>query len=103
MAKDILDALRQAEDDASAREKAAKESAQKKIDDAKAQAKQMIIDAEKDADKEAEKQYESARIEGDNELAKARNVAATKCDIIKSKADKNREGVVKKAVEFVLN
>ena len=93
MAKDILDAIR---------EKQAKESAQKQIDDAKLQAKQLIADAENQADKEAEKRYESARVDGDNELIKAKKAAAGKCDLIHKKAENNRESVVSKAVDFIL-
>ena len=103
MAKDILDAIRQAEEDSGKRELEARESAKKKIDDAEAQAKQMIIDAQLKADAEAEKRYEAARIDGENELIKARSAAKTKCDLIESTAEKNRDRVVDDAVNFLLN
>ena len=102
MAKDILDAIRQAEEDAKNRESEAKLAAQKKIENTMAQAQQMINDAELNFEKEAQKRYESARIDGDNEMLKAKNAADGKCGQIQKIADSNREAVVEKAVEFIL-
>lgn len=103
MAKDILDAIRQAELNAAEREALARDSAQKKINDAHAKAKQLINDAELKADADAAKRYESAGIDGENELIKARKSADSKCESIKAAADKNRDNVIKSTVDFILN
>lgn len=103
MAKDILDAIRQAEEDAKTRESQAKQSAQKRIEEAKAEAQSLIDNAELNSDKEAQKRYDAARIEGDNEMVKARESAADKCADIKKTADKNRAAVINNAIEYILH
>ncbi|MCR5652728.1 MAG: hypothetical protein K6F88_02910, partial [Ruminococcus sp.] len=75
---------------------------QKKIDDAHAQAKQMIADAQAKADAEAEKRYDEAKTNGDNELIKAKIAADNKCALIHKTAEKNRDKVVSDAVNFIL-
>ena len=103
MAKDILDAIRQAEDDAKAREAQANDEAQKRIAETNAKAKQLIADAQAEEDKNAEKRYEIARADGDAELEKGKKTAESKCAEISQTADKNREGVIDKAVDFLLS
>ena len=57
MAKDILDAIRQAEDDFKNRESDARKAAQKKLEDAKKDAQSLKAKAVEELNAESEKKY----------------------------------------------
>lgn len=102
MAKDILDAIRLAEDNARAREEEALSAAQESAVQTKKAAAKLIAQREKDAAHKAEEELKIAQTQGENELEKARQIAREQCGRISALADKNRESVIKNAVNAIL-
>ena len=102
MAKDILDAIRTAEDEARAREAEAKTAAQESAAQAKKAAAALVAEREKKAAQKAEDELKNAQAQGEQELEKARQSAHEQCGNISALADKNRENVIKNAANAIL-
>ena len=103
MARDILEAIKSAEEECKIRELYAKKSAQEKIISAEAEAKRLIAEAAQNAEREAQSRYESAKADGDKELNKARQASDNKCAQIHKFAEINRQSVIENAVKYLLN
>lgn len=103
MAKDILDAVRLAEEESKNRENDAKKAAQKKLESAKKDAQALIKNADAEFSQENEKLFSEARSEGERIRQKAEQAAADKCSDIHKVAQRNRENVIGNAINAILN
>ncbi len=103
MAKEILNAIYNAEEECKARENDANLKAQEQIDKAKKDADELIKKAENNALNEADELLDKARLDSDKELENAKKEASEKCLLISETASKNRENVINLAVNMLLN
>ncbi len=103
MAKEILDAIYNAEEECKAREAEAEKAAEEKIDAAKKQAEELIKNAQAEAEKNSEARIESIKAEAEAIYNKAQNAADSKSSLISSTAEKNRADVIKQSVEALLH
>ena len=101
MAKDMLDAVRAAEEEAQAREEKAAELAAEKTARAKSDAAAMIGDRKKAAEQNAERELDEARARLDKKSEAAAAEAQKQCGEISALAEKNRGAVIKKAAELL--
>ena len=103
MAKDMLDAVLNAESECKIREA-----------EAKAKAEQAVLQAEKDcgklkakvkaeAESRAQAMFEKARSDGKKELTEAVKLSEIKCKKISETAEKNRLSVIKNAVNYLID
>jgi F0F1-type ATP synthase membrane subunit b/b' len=102
MAKDILDAIRAAEEECGEREAQAKADAQERAAQAKKDAAALIDKREQAAREKCEKSLEQARAEAEKALEEARASAGSQCADISATAEKNRGRVVRDAAEAIL-
>ena len=86
MAKDMLDAIYNAEEDCRQREANARAESAEKVEQTKADAKQVML-------------FEKTAKEGKKELEKASEKANLECDILSQTADKNRKRVIDGAIQ----
>lgn len=99
MAKDMLDAVYEAEQQCARRESDAKAAAAEKMQRAKEDAANLIEAARKKALEDAELLYEKARSDGKSELNGAVSSAGSRCDALARTAEKNRGRVIELAVK----
>ena len=97
-----LFAVLAAEEEAERREEQAKAEAKESIAEASRQAERLIADAEKEAADEAEKLFKKAKDDGEDQLVIARHAADAKCSELEKTAEKNRADVIQGAVNTVL-
>ena len=102
MAKDMLDAIRAAEEECRQREAQAKTDAAAGLSEAGAKAKQLVFDREQKRLGECDAEIEKARSESERALAEARENALKGCDELTATAEKNRPSVVKNAADALL-
>lgn len=102
MAKDMLQAVFNAEEECRLRESNAKAEASKRIQQAKADAVQLIKDAENDANAKAQAILDNEKRAGEKALEKAKLDAKNECTIISDTAEKNRTKVIKNAVKYLI-
>ncbi len=102
MAKDMLDAIISAEEEAKQRESEARKKADDYIADAGKEADAIVDNARLSAEKNAEKLFDEVKAESDILYEKSLAAAAQNCDRISSLADKNRDKVIRGAVDSVL-
>ena len=103
MAKDILDAIRAAEDDSREREERAKADAQNRIEQTKKLAQSKIAEAGALDAKDAERLCQQAAAESERLKAKSRRAADEKCESIHSVAEQRRGEVIEKTAALLLN
>ena len=96
MAKDMLDAIYNAEEDCRQREANARAE---RVEQTKADAKQVVLSAKEKAQKDADMLFEKTVKEGKKELEKASEKANLECDILSRTADKNRKRVIDGAIQ----
>lgn len=102
MAKEILDAIYNAEEECKTREAEAEKAADEKIEVAKKQAEELIKNAEAEAERNSTVRIESIKSEAEAIYNKAQNAADSKSSLISSIAEKNRADVIKQSVEALL-
>ena len=102
MAKDMLQAVFNAEEECRLRESNAKAEASKRIQQAKADAVQLIKDAENDANAKAQAILDNEKRAGEKALEKAKLDDKNECTIISDTAEKNRTKVIKNAVKYLI-
>ena len=102
MAKDMLQAVFNAEEECRLRESNAKAEASKRIQQAKADAVQLIKDAENDANAKAQAILDNEKRAGEKALEIANLDAKNECTIISDTAEKNRTKVIKNAVKYLI-
>lgn len=103
MAKEILDAIYNAEEECKTKETEAKTEAQARIKDAEIKAQKFIDDAEAKAKEEADELVAQAEKNGEDNFEKAKAAASGKCEIITQSAKKNRQTVIKQSIDALLN
>ncbi len=103
MAKDLLDAICAAEDEAKTREEKANELAAEKAKQANTDAAALIESRRKAAEQKASEKLEAAAAEFEQENKQAREDAEKQCEKVGGLADKNREAVIKHAAELLLS
>ena len=91
MAKDMLDAIYNAEEDCRQREANARAESAERVEQTKA--------AKEKAQKDADMLFEKTAKEGKKELEKASEKANLECDILSRTADKNRKRVIDGAIQ----
>ena len=96
MAKDMLDAIRAAEEECRLREEQAKSDADELIEQAKRDAEALI--AKSDADALAD-----AKLKCAEEERRTVQSSAEECERLRRLAEKNRPGVIRKAAEALLS
>lgn len=100
MAKDMLDAIYNAEEDCRQREANARAESAERVEQTKADAKQVVLSAKEKAQKDADMLFEKTAKESKKELEKASEKANLECDILLSRtADKNRKRVIDGAIQ----
>lgn len=99
MAKDMLDAIYNAEEDCRQREANARAESAEKVEQTKADAKQVVLSAKEKAQKNADMLFEKTAKEGKKELENASEKANLECDILSRTADKNRKRVIDGAIQ----
>lgn len=100
MAKDMLDAIYNAEEDCRQREANARAESAERVEQTKADAKQVVVlSAKEKAQKDADMLFEKTAKEGKKELEKASEKANLECDILSRTADKNRKRVIDGAIQ----
>lgn len=99
MAKDMMKAIFEAEEECKAREAQAKAQAAQDAENAKAEAKKLIDDAKAQAQAEASQLFEELKMEGAKELDQSMKTAENRCAVISKMAEKNRDKVIKAVVE----
>ena len=102
MAKDILDAIRAAEEECGEREAQAKADAQERAAQAKKDAAALIEKREQAARERCENALAQTRADAEKELEKARDSAGSQSAEISAAAAKNRGRVVRDAAEAIL-
>ncbi len=102
MAKDMLNAVLEAENECKLRVSDAKSRADMKITDAKKQAQKMIETAVANAQDNAQKAFDKVNSDAAIELKAAAALADEKCSRISQTAEKNRTKVIKNAVDFLI-
>ena len=103
MAKDMLDAVCAAEEEAAAREEKALETAAETAAQAKKDAAALIENRKKAAEQKSADELNKAKAELERQSIKARTEAENACGDISALADKNRESVIAKAAALLLN
>ncbi len=99
MAKDMLDAVFEAEEQCAKREADAKSAAARKSETAKRDAELLKDKAKQTALADAEALYAQARAEGEKELKNALDKASVQCGAMSETAQKNRSRVIELAVK----
>ena len=102
MAKDMLQAVFNTEEECKMRESNAKADASKRIQQAKTDAVQIVKDAENDANIKAQAILDNERLSGEKAFEKAKLDAKNECTIISDTAEKNRTKVIKNAVKYLI-
>lgn len=102
MAKDMLQAVFNTEEECKKRENDAKAEASKRIQQAKTEAAQLIKDTEASANLNAQAILDKERALGKEALEKARLDAEKECAVISETAEKNRTNVIKNAVSYLI-
>ena len=103
MAKDMLDAVLNAENDCKAREAEAKAKAEQAVVQAEKDCERLIAISRAEAEKKAKEMFEKAKADGIKELEEAEALAEVKCNKISKNAEKNRSDVIKKAVNYLFD
>ena len=101
MAKDMLNAVTQAESECAEREENARLMAEESENQARQDAARLIEAAKTDAEAQAEKTLEKARQDGELELQRARESAKSKAKEIEKTAAKNRPKVIESATRLL--
>lgn len=101
MAKDMLEAVYQAEEECKQRETNAKAKSAQRIEQAKAEAAQAVLLAKENAQKSAEVLFEKTMGENRQELKSACEKADFDCEILSQTADKNRSRVIDGAIKIL--
>ncbi len=99
MAKDMMNAIFEAEEECKARETQAKAQAAQDVDDAKAKANMLIDEAKAQAQTEARQLFDKLKKEGAMELDQSIKVAEIHCAEISKRAEQNRSKVINAVVE----
>ena len=99
MAKEILEAVTNAEAECERIIQQAKENAKLTAENAKKQADDFQKSSDDGAKTEAETMLSDVKIECDNIIKNAQNTAETECAALSEFAEKNRESVIRQAVE----
>lgn len=103
MAKDMLDAIYDAEKHCREREANAKAESAQKIEQAKENAKQLALSAKEKAQNDAEKLFDKTLAENEKELKKASESSHFECDVLSQTANKNRSRVISEALQRLTN
>ncbi len=103
MAKDMLDAIRAAEEECRLREEQAKSDADELIEQAKRDAEALIAKSDADALAENERALADAKLKCAEEERRTVQSSAEECERLRRLAEKNRPGVIRKAAEALLS
>ena len=99
MAKDMMKAIFEAEEECKARETQAKAQAAQDVKNANAEAKKLVDNAKAQAQTEALQLFEELKKEGAKELEQSMKTAKDRCAVISKTAEKNRSKVIEAVVE----
>lgn len=102
MAKDMLDAVCAAEEEAAKREEKATEQAAESAEKAKQDAAALINERKTAAEQKSKQEIDKAKAEFDKKSLEAKADAQKQCEEISALADKNRGAVIKKAAEMLV-
>lgn len=102
MAKDMLDAIRHAEEECRLREQQAKQQAAERIQVAKKNAEALLQRRGQESKEASELQLSMQRREGDELLKKAKLEAQAQCDELSRTAEGNRPEVIRNAAKALL-
>lgn len=101
MAKDMIDAILQAEEECKQREAKAKSDAAVKNEQAHKDAQRLIDSAVAQAKAEAEELFAATDADGKKLLSKAKASAEAECSKISQTAEKNRKKVIKAVADML--
>ena len=102
MAKDMLDAVCAAEEEAASREEKALEKAADTAEQAKKEAAELTRKRRKAAEQKSADELEKSKAELEQKSKAAKAEAEKACGDISALADKNRKSVIAKAAELIL-
>lgn len=101
MAKDMLDAIYNAEEECKQREMRARAISAEKIEQTKTKAEQVVLSAKEQSHKNADILFEKAVNESKKELQQTRDKAKIDCEILSQTAEKNRSRVICEAIKML--
>lgn len=99
MAKEILEAVKNAEAECESIVAKAKSSAKAIVEDAEKQAAENLKKSDGEANAEAEKKLGEVKLECEGFIINAQKSAEAECAALSALAETNRESVIKQAVE----
>ncbi|MCQ2514161.1 MAG: hypothetical protein MJ089_03590 [Ruminococcus sp.] len=101
MAKDMLNAIFNAENECKKRESEAKAQAQLKQEKAHNDAVELVRSAKLEAENNAQKLYKAVESENQKELEHAKRDAEKRCNVLSNTAEKSRSKVIKNVVAML--